>query len=269
MTRSNSNNEQSLVVALTSSDIGEASVPLNVTIPAGQASAAFVLTGVDDTLLDGNQTVVISAKSGDYITGQASVTVADVEQLTVAFDAPSLAENASILGATVTRSNTDRSQELIVQLQADLAGLVQLPTSVTIPADQASVRFVLTSIDNDLLTGDRTLNVSGVSAGYNSPPSALKILDIEALQVTIDQSSISERNGTAVGKVRRSNSNIQAPLTVGLSSNKPNELSLPASVTIAAGASEATFTVSANDDNVLDGSQLVMITATSDGYQMV
>jgi hypothetical protein len=67
--------------------------------------------------------------------------------------------------------------------------------------------------------------------------------------------------------VRRLNTNIEAALTVLLSSNKPGEVSVAASVTIPAGQAEATFAVASNDDNLLDGDQLVTIVATSSGYQ--
>jgi|GEM_PF-4745070 len=57
-----------LVVALSSSDTTEASVPSTVTIPAGQSSAQFLVSVVDDDILDGAQTVQISA-SGSYTDG--------------------------------------------------------------------------------------------------------------------------------------------------------------------------------------------------------
>ncbi len=52
-----------LVVYLASNDTTEATVPSSVTIPAGQASIAFDIDAVDDALVDGTQTVTISASS--------------------------------------------------------------------------------------------------------------------------------------------------------------------------------------------------------------
>ena len=49
-----------LEVYLFSSDISELIVPFSVTIPAGQASANFDLTVIDDSILDGTQTVTIT-----------------------------------------------------------------------------------------------------------------------------------------------------------------------------------------------------------------
>ncbi|MGI6415525.1 MAG: SdrD B-like domain-containing protein [Thermoguttaceae bacterium] len=55
------NTTSELVVNLTSSDPTEATVPARATIPAGQASVTVSLDAVDDTLLDGTQTVTITA----------------------------------------------------------------------------------------------------------------------------------------------------------------------------------------------------------------
>ena len=52
---------QSLTVSLVSNDRTEATVPATVVIPAGQASYTSPINAVDDTLLDGTQTVTITA----------------------------------------------------------------------------------------------------------------------------------------------------------------------------------------------------------------
>ena len=53
-----------LIVYLTSSDTTEVTVPASVTIPANQASATFNITAVDDSVVDGTQTVTITASAG-------------------------------------------------------------------------------------------------------------------------------------------------------------------------------------------------------------
>ncbi len=84
-----------LQVTLSSDDSGEASVPATVTIPSGQASIEFLITGVDDSLLDGTQTVTITATATGYTSGsdQLSVSSDDVgDAITISsagFDADS------------------------------------------------------------------------------------------------------------------------------------------------------------------------------------
>jgi hypothetical protein len=66
-----------LVVTLASSDITEAAVPATVTIPAGQASATFDVTAVNDDIPDGDQSVTITASADGYAAGTAALTVQD------------------------------------------------------------------------------------------------------------------------------------------------------------------------------------------------
>ena len=54
VTRSNTDMALPQTIQLSSSDTTEATVPATVTIPSGQSSTTFVISAVDDLLLDGN-----------------------------------------------------------------------------------------------------------------------------------------------------------------------------------------------------------------------
>ncbi|MCX6950590.1 MAG: hypothetical protein NTV51_00135, partial [Verrucomicrobia bacterium] len=68
-----------LVVALNSSDPTAVTVPASVTISAGQNSADFTLTIIDDTVADGPQPFVLTATASGFTTGTANGTVRDNE----------------------------------------------------------------------------------------------------------------------------------------------------------------------------------------------
>jgi uncharacterized delta-60 repeat protein len=57
----NTSTALAMTVNLNSSDISEATVPASVIIPAGQSSVTFNINAVDDVILDGTQTVTITA----------------------------------------------------------------------------------------------------------------------------------------------------------------------------------------------------------------
>jgi uncharacterized delta-60 repeat protein len=72
VTRNNWDLSQALTVALSSSDTSEVTVPSSVVIPAGQASANFAINAIDDTIVDGTQSAVITATAtlpGTGLTG--------------------------------------------------------------------------------------------------------------------------------------------------------------------------------------------------------
>ena len=79
-----------LVIQLSSSDPLRASVPVTLTIPAGQTSATLPIAIVDNTLLDGPKAVVISATAADYVAGASTIAVHDNE--TAAVGRPSAVE---------------------------------------------------------------------------------------------------------------------------------------------------------------------------------
>jgi hypothetical protein len=71
---------QPLVVDVTSSDVTEAAVPATVTIPGGQASAVFSITGVDDAQSDGVQRATITVSAPGFLSDAKVVLVADNER---------------------------------------------------------------------------------------------------------------------------------------------------------------------------------------------
>jgi hypothetical protein len=69
---------QAITVQLSSSDTSEATVPNNVTIPAGQASAPFPLNTPNDNVLDGSQNVIITATANGFVSALTTLTVSDL-----------------------------------------------------------------------------------------------------------------------------------------------------------------------------------------------
>ncbi|MDQ8189202.1 S8 family serine peptidase [Roseibacillus persicicus] len=70
---------ESLTVTLSSSDSSAATVPLNVTIPAGQTSITFPVAAIDDSDADGTQFATITASAPDYADGSFDLTITDDE----------------------------------------------------------------------------------------------------------------------------------------------------------------------------------------------
>ena len=94
-----------LVVGLSSSDSSELTVPATVTIPAGQSSAAFDLTAVEDALADGDTAVTVSASASGYTGAEAGLSVIDNDLL----DPPTLAAEPALTGGTENTISWDAS----------------------------------------------------------------------------------------------------------------------------------------------------------------
>ena len=75
----NGDTSQALTVSLSSSDTGEATLPASVTIAAGQQRANVTVSGVDDKMADGRQTVTLTATASSYQAGTATLAVTEAD----------------------------------------------------------------------------------------------------------------------------------------------------------------------------------------------
>ena len=169
---------------------------------------------------------------------------------------------------------TDRGAVYVLLMNSD--GTAKSTRKI---AHQAGVGPVLA--DSDLfgisvtalgdLNGDGITDLASGAAGDDTGGSsrgAVRILFLNPapeLNVSISGGSISENGGTTTATVTRSNTDTSLPLTVTLASSDLSEATVPATVTILAGQSVATFTIAGVDDPAADGTQVVTITATAAG----
>ncbi len=77
VSRTDADLSKALVVNLSSSDITAASVPVSVVIPINQTSVSFVITAVDDHIVDGTSTVMITATASGFTPGASTLKVTD------------------------------------------------------------------------------------------------------------------------------------------------------------------------------------------------
>ncbi len=166
--RSNTDVATSVVVSLLSSDTSEAVVPAIVVIPANQNQANFLIQGIDDTLLDGTQTVTITAALAGYTSGSKTLEVLDAESLTLTTSASSTSENGGALTGTVTRSNTDIDSPVTITLVSSDTTEASVPATVVIPAGQPSANFPITAVDDALLDGTQRVTITTAATGYLS-----------------------------------------------------------------------------------------------------
>jgi VCBS repeat-containing protein len=94
-----------LTVTLTSNDTSEATVPTTITIAAGQTSATFDIAAIEDALVDGSQSVALTASALGFsdVTTTLTVTDNDVAAGTTRIhDIQGAAHISPLTGQTVT-----------------------------------------------------------------------------------------------------------------------------------------------------------------------
>ena len=118
-------------------------------------------------------------------------------------------------------------------------------------AGQYEVQLDVTDMRGGTATAQQTITVTVPSGPY--------------LRITPHADALSE-NAAVAATLTRWNVSLDTALTVALSSGDATERSLPATVTIPAGHASVDFLLAGVDDNLLDGTQVVTIGASTAGF---
>jgi len=174
-----------ILVTLSTSDPTEIQVPATVQIPAGQTSAVFAVTVVNDSLIDGAQSAAVTAHVANWSNGVSSMTVLDNETLDLSLSLPATAyENAGVLtGAGQVRISGALSSNLTVSLFSSDLTEVTVPATAIIPAGQTSANFNLTMVDDGIPDGVQSVSVAGAAPGFVTGSNSLPVLDDEIVVV--------------------------------------------------------------------------------------
>jgi len=270
------------------------------TIPVGAASAAVTVKPINDSAVEGNETVVLTVSAdAAYTVGSpnsATVTIADNDQpppkptVTVAATDANASETGPDSGTFTVRRTGDTTAGLTVHYSlggtaANGSDYASLSGSLTIPVGAASAAVTVKPINDSAVEGNETVVLTvSADAAYTvgSPNSAtVTIADNDqapppkpVVSMTATDLVASEPGtDTATVAISRSGSS-SASLTVhytmaGTAVNGVDFQSLSGTATIPAGASSVNVVVRPIDDHVIEVAELVTLTlSSSDSYSV-
>jgi len=166
-------------IRMTSSDPTELQVDNTVVFPAGESSVLFDLTTVDDDLLDGTQTVTITATLPGGGTISGVVRVNDNESATLTVEVPKTAKEVDgrLPASGVVRVSDPVDKDVKIFLSSDDPSEATIPETVTVPKGQSSASFDLV-IENDVLVdGPQTVTITASVPGWTSGSETMVVLD--------------------------------------------------------------------------------------------
>ena len=193
--------------------------------------------------------------------------------LTITLSPSSVSENggAQATYATVTR-NSSSAAALNVSLSASPSAKVTLPSSIEIPVGGNSASFYIEVVDDLLVGGDVIAAIVAQAAGHISATNQLTVRenDSPALRLQLSAANVLEdaATGSVTGRVIR-NVNTNLPLTITLTSDRPGALTIPATITIPVGQTNATFNLDPVDDDLVTGTRIASIFASAAGFSTV
>ena len=257
-------------IVLVVSDPSEADVrTVNVTIPPATAEIFIDLLVLDDTIVDGTQVATIGVASTNltgFDNGSDTVDVLDVENLQITLDKTTISEGDGLgaITGTIRRSDTALTDALVVTLTSNDSSEIAVPVTVTIPVGETSATFLIDAVDDPDFDGDQQVTFTAVAPGYVSLDSpVITVTDQEPrIALTTLSTTVAEDAGTIVITISRLDAtDLSVAQTVTLQSNDLTELTVPATFVIPVGAISVNFLATVQNDDLLDGPQVVTITA--------
>ena len=153
-----------------------------------------------------------------------------------------------------------------VSLQSLDTTEVTVPASFTIPANTNTGYFSFTVVDDAILDGTAIAVVKASAVGFGDASDALFIMDNENAVISVSAASKTKEGNSPYQATVSLNLTPQYNFTVTLTSSDPSELVVPATVTIPAYTTSASFTITPMDDREIDGTKTAVITASRTGH---
>jgi hypothetical protein len=255
-----------LTVNLALTNTARFSFPSTITIPAGQVSQYVTVTAVNNSLVEGTKTDSLRISATGFSGAKANLTILDDDKPTLTF---TLLPTQATEGQTVTfKVNTDMTltQPLTVYLTSKNQARFPLPPSVTIPAGVKSADVTVALVQDQVPEIDVPVNIIAAADNHNSANATITVKDddIPGLELVLQTNMVSEAAGYYATKatLRRAAGSPSFAFTANLTTNVPNTLILPASVSLAQGENEKTFDVGVVDNTLVDGNRNIGITAS-------
>ena len=269
------------------------SIGVTATIPANQTSGTVTIMPLQDNLVEGEETVVLTivpsgGLSPSYVIGTSStgtVTIADdpaIITVTSVTD-PSASEAGPDPGVfTFTRSGGNLTTSLLILVQpsgtatngTDYASVGGSNFFVTIPANQTTATLIINPLpDNRVEPAETAIMTIQPRAAYaiGTPSSATVTIADDPPVVTVtatDANAAEAAQDFGVFTFTRTGGNLAAALTVsfsrgGTAANVSDYPNIGFSVSIPANQSSATVTITPIHDPTVEGPETVILTITA------
>lgn len=176
----NKTSTNDMVVNLASGNTSKVTVPASVVIPAGQTNVVFDLTIIDNSVLDGDQAVTITASSTFAAnTPKATIIVYDNETATLSVTLPASAYESAgtLVNAGSLSIGTAPTANITVYLTSSDPSRLTLPPATVILAGKTSAVFNLTFVSNNIIEGPQNVTVTAHVRNWTDGIATMTILD--------------------------------------------------------------------------------------------
>ncbi|MCA9085431.1 MAG: peptidylprolyl isomerase [Planctomycetaceae bacterium] len=206
VTRAGADTTAALTVNLARTGDARITVPSTVTISAGQTSATFDITTVNNNLVDspatGTSTITATATGFPNASQSVTVTDDDVATISIAPTTRSVAEDAGADSFTLAVARTDTSAAETINLSYSNSALISGPSSVFLDVGETGKTVNFDVIDNGFFAENDDVVITASATGHSSVATTVTVIndDILTLTTNTDANLVAESVGTQVTK---------------------------------------------------------------------
>jgi uncharacterized repeat protein (TIGR01451 family) len=157
---------------------------MTVTFFPGETEARFSFSAWDDSELDGDVPVTVTASAPGLPTATAQTIAVDNELRTISFHLPPTVQEGRTETASVVLGGTV-SHPVEVQLANSDPNAATIPASVTVPAGELWATFPIAAHDDAVSGGSRHLTIDGTAATFSSASAVTTIRENEITGYTV------------------------------------------------------------------------------------
>jgi len=273
-----------LNVNLFTTKASQITLPAQITVESGETSATVGIPVVQNTVPELNEEVVINASAVGYVPVSDTLTVLDndVPQISLTLNPVTVSEAAGPYASFgYVQLPQPATTTLIIKLSTDKPELVYFPAQITIPAGQIARQFNVGVVDNGLVDGDKTVQITasvfinscGCSAPQGTAGASTQILDImdndgPSLSVASNPLIVPE-NYINAGMITITRNTQGGPeLSVDIYHNGDDEIDIITTAVIPAGENSVQVPFHTIDDIIEDGDQVVTLMVSAQNYSI-
>ncbi len=235
----------SVTVTVNGSPAGYSVSPATVNFARGQKSATFRLTTGPEAASVTRRVTANRAAQGNYSAQQVSGTIfVDASNVTSLTLTPNAVDGGSSSVGRVTISAPAPSGGTIVRLSSSNTTAATVPASLTVPAGATSAQFTVSTKPNaaQLVSIIRAYRGTLGTPSYSFKTAQITVRKLD-FTFTLNPVELVGGLATSTGTVTLSGRAPAGGIKATLTNSNPSAASMPASVTVAAGQTSATFLI--------------------------
>ncbi len=254
--------KQTLVFSIQARPAKLARVPKTVKIPAGKTTCEFDFAVSNDNLVNLSRELRLIVFINDSLLIGNSLFVSDDEaapKMTIKLPF-SLDEDGS---PGLGRIQLDRAADVKfkVRLGDSTSGELGYPKFITVGAGDRKAEFNVRALNNDRIDGTVPISITGEAEGLDPAVGKSQVKDNEKRELILKLPEIANEGGDVSGVVAIPGT-LPSDLIVQLTSTDPDRVLLPATVTIPAGSTNASFAISGKENEIREGGRNVEISVS-------